>query len=112
MNLPPDVREALDRFDDDEAPGENVDNDDDGRILIDYLASLVAEPADSPDLATFIAHIEAAACDTEELDMAVHEIKAGEAASINNSGVAAQVRYLVADGVTIDHLRTLLTLAP
>jgi len=48
------------------------------------------------DIESLVALAEAKGVDPYDLDVAVHEAKAAEAAEINNSGLEAQIEYLVA----------------
>ncbi len=55
---------------------------------------------DRMDTAGVIATLEATGNYVELLDDLVHEVKADEAAAINNEGPEAQVEFLLAAGVT------------
>jgi hypothetical protein len=48
----------------------------------------------------------------EALDELVHDVKAGEAASINNAGVEAQIEFLLDSGVDEDQIVDCLTWTP
>lgn len=41
---------------------------------------------------------------SEDLDDLVHDMKAGEASNINNSGVEAQVEYLLECGMSLEQI--------
>lgn len=45
-----------------------------------------------------------AGADAEDIDMLVHDVKSNEATDINNKGVEAQVKYLLASGWSAEQI--------
>lgn len=57
-----------------------------------------------PVAVKIIAALDAKGVEPEDLDDLVHDLKAEEAADINNGGLTSQVEYLLSAGLTVEQI--------